>query len=180
MAGGGPEPLERLIDLAARLGALLRLLVALAFAVMVAAAIAQVVSRYVFNRPLGWTEELARLVMLWWTFVAVGLLAASRKLMTLDALLYVLPARSVHGLRAAAHLVAAAAALWLTWLGGRLVLLAGRQVTPALDLPYGWVYLSLPVGLGIAGAAFLVHAMIDLGHLRRGTAVVRPGLGVDV
>ncbi len=172
--------MDRLIAIGARLGALLRGLVALAFAIMVAAAIAQVISRYVFNRPLGWTEELARLVMLWWTFVAVGLLASSRKLMTLDALLYILPGRGVHAMRAAAHLVAAVAAIWLTWLGARLVLLAGRQVTPALDLPYGWVYLSLPVGIGIAGAAFVVHALVDLGHLRRNTPVVRPGVGADL
>ena len=50
----------------------------------------------------------------------------------------------------------------MAWLGVRLVGLAGTQITPALDIPYAWIYASLPVGLALAGLGFLARAAIHL------------------
>lgn len=135
-----------------------RAIIAAAFAMMVLAAILQVVSRYVFNSPLGWTEELAKLLMVWWTFLAVGMLALQGRLLGIDALLMAMSAKAAHLTLATAQAISAIFIGWLTWLGVRLVDLAGTQITPALDIPYAWVYLSLPVGLAGATAGFLFRA----------------------
>ena len=129
-----------------------------AFAAMVIAALLQVISRYVFNSPLGWTEELAKFLMVWWTFLVVGLLAWRGKLLGIDAAIIALPARTAHIVLAFAQGLSAITAAWLAWLGVRLVDLAGNQITPSLDVPYAWVYLSLPVGLALATVGFAWRA----------------------
>jgi TRAP-type C4-dicarboxylate transport system permease small subunit len=151
--------------LLAWLEAPVRLLVIAAMAIMVAAVLLQVFTRYVLGHPLGWTEELARLAMVWWTFVTAGLLAARRRLLTIDALLLVLGPRAARLVTGLAHLVATIVTAWLTWLAIRLVGLAGTQITPALDIPYAWVYLSLPVGMAIATLGFAVNLLRDLVEL---------------
>ena len=40
--------------------------------------ILQVVSRYIFNSPFTWTEELARFALLWFTFVSAEFVMARR------------------------------------------------------------------------------------------------------
>ncbi|MEX2518846.1 MAG: TRAP transporter small permease [Paracoccaceae bacterium] len=129
-----------------------------AFGGMVVAALLQVVSRYVFNSPLGWTEEMAKFLMVWWTFLTVGLLAWRGKLLAIDAALLAMPARPAHLTIAAAQLISAITIGWLAILGVRLVGLAGKQITPALDVPYAWIYLSLPVGLAVATLGFTYRA----------------------
>jgi TRAP-type C4-dicarboxylate transport system permease small subunit len=135
--------------------------------VMVVAAIVQVIFRYILNYPLGWSEELARVMMVWWAFLAVGILASQRKMLSVDALLLVLPHRGVHALSAFAHLFSAFFMFWLGWLGTSLVGLAGTQSSPALQIPYALIYLSLPVGMLLAGICLLVNGLEDLRRLWR-------------
>ncbi|XWN33268.1 MAG: TRAP transporter small permease [Devosia sp.] len=132
---------------------------------MVVAALLQVISRYVFNSPLGWTEELAKFLMVWWTFLAVAMLAFKGRLLAIDALLMALPARPAHLVLALAQGASAFIIGWLTWLGVRLVELAGTQITPALDVPYAYIYAALPIGLGLATVGFAIRAA---SHLTRG------------
>lgn len=136
-----------------------------AFGLMVVAALLQVVSRYVFNSPLGWTEELAKFLMVWWTFLAVAVLAFRGRLLGIDAVLMALAARRAHLVMACAQALSAFIAGWLAYLGVRLVGLAGTQITPALDIPYAYIYASLPVGLAFATLGFLVRTIL---HLRAG------------
>jgi len=140
----------------------IRWIVVLSFAVMVAAAIAQVIFRYFLGYPLGWTEELARIMMVWWVFLCLAVLASQRRLLAVDALLLVLPARGQAFLLAFVHLLSGVFLGWLAWLGVRLVGLAGTQTSVALEIPYAWIYASLPVGIGLATLYFLLNGVVDL------------------
>lgn len=140
----------------------LRALIVAAFSGMVVSALLQVVSRYVFNSPLGWTEELAKFLMVWWTFLTVGLLSWQGRLLGIDAALLAMAPRAAHLTSAAAQAVSAFVIGWLSLLGIRLVKLAGSQITPALDVPYAWIYLSLPVGLAFATMGFAYRAIYHL------------------
>lgn len=140
----------------------IRWIVIVSFAVMVTAAITQVIFRYFLHFPLGWTEELARIMMTWWVFLCVAVLASQRKLLAVDALLLVLPARGQAFLLAFVHLLSAAFISWLTWLSVRLVGLAGSQTSVALEIPYAWIYASLPTGIGLAALYFLLNGLVDL------------------
>ncbi|WP_366552692.1 TRAP transporter small permease [Aquibaculum sediminis] len=135
--------------------------------IMVVAAIAQVLFRYFFNYPLGWTEELARIMMVWWAFLAVGILASQRKLLSVDALLLILPSRGVHMLSGLANFLSGVMLVWLAKLGIDLVLLAGTQTSSALQIPYALIYLSLPVGTALAGASMIMNSLIDFDRFKR-------------
>jgi TRAP-type C4-dicarboxylate transport system permease small subunit len=45
---------------------------------------AQVIARYVFGAPLSWSEEVARLAMIWLTFIAASFVAAKREHIAVD------------------------------------------------------------------------------------------------
>ncbi len=155
-------------DATGALFAVVRGLVVLAFAIMVAAAIAQVISRYVVNRPLGWTEELARILMVWWTFAAVAILAFRRKLLAVDAVLLAVSARVRLLLITLADVLGLVFVGWLAYLMWRLVALAGTQVSPALEIPQAWIYAGVALGLSTAGCAFAVNTLADIRRLLAG------------
>jgi TRAP-type transport system small permease protein len=52
--------------------------------VVVTALAAQVLARYVFRSPISWSEEVARLALIWLTFVAAGFVTATREHITVD------------------------------------------------------------------------------------------------
>lgn len=141
---------------------LVRWIVMVSFMIMVTAAISQVVFRYFLQFPLGWTEELARIMMLWWVFLCVSVLASQRKLLAVDALLLVLPPRGQACLLAFVQLLSGLFVGWFAWLGVRLVGLAGTQTSVALEIPYAWIYASLPIGLGLATLYLLLNGVVDL------------------
>jgi TRAP-type transport system small permease protein len=157
-----PIPMRQIERLSAGLLVVIRVIVIVIFAIMVTAAIAQVIFRYVLGFPLGWTEELARIMMIWWVFLCVAVLASQRKLLAVDALLLVLPPRGQAFLMAFVHLLSAAFIGWMAWLGVRLVGLAGTQTSVALEIPYAWIYAALPTGIGLAGLYFLLNGLVDL------------------
>lgn len=161
-------PPSHLRDAAGALFAVVRWLVVLAFAIMVAAAIAQVISRYVVNRPLGWTEELARILMVWWTFAAIAILAFRRKLLAVDAVLFAVSARIRLLLITMADGLGLVFVGWLAYLMWRLVELAGTQVSPALEIPQAWIYMGVALGLTAAACAFAVNTLTDFRRLLAG------------
>ncbi len=137
------------------------------FAVMVVCAWLQVISRYVFNFPLGWTEELARVMMFWFTFLAIGALVRRRRLMMVDAFVVMMPPRGRILLSGIMHVLSALCLVWLLVLSIQLMELASGQKSTALELPYAYIYLSLPVGL--AGAVIYLAA-VGIFDLRRAIA----------
>jgi TRAP-type C4-dicarboxylate transport system permease small subunit len=52
--------------------------------VVVAVLAAQVIARYVFRAPISWSEEVARLALIWLTFVASGFVTADREHIVVD------------------------------------------------------------------------------------------------
>jgi TRAP-type C4-dicarboxylate transport system permease small subunit len=120
------------------------------FILMVISTVTQVIFRYFLRYPLGWTEELSRILFIWCTFLSVGILANQQKLMKVDALVNYLPEKVRALALTAINLISAVFLLWLGILGIRLLELAKGQITPALMIPYWLIYLSLPVGILLA------------------------------
>lgn len=120
------------------------------FSLMVISTVTQVVFRYFFRYPLGWTEELSRILFVWCTFLSVAILANQQKLMKVDALQNYLPEKIRSAALTVINLVSAAFMFWLGVLGIRLLELARGQITTALMIPYWLIYLSLPVGIFLA------------------------------
>jgi TRAP-type C4-dicarboxylate transport system permease small subunit len=121
------------------------------FAAVFVVFILQVVMRYLFNRPLSWTDELALIVYPWAVFWAVAFVVRLREHVAFD-LLYtaVTPAR-----RRAMALISLAilAGLFLAALPRVVDFVAfmGQEQSPVLGWRYDLVFAGFPLLLAIVG-----------------------------
>jgi TRAP-type C4-dicarboxylate transport system permease small subunit len=123
----------------------------------------QVITRYILNHPSSWTEELATILMLWVSFLGAAIGFARRSHLGVDYFTGLLPERRRKIIEIAGYVIIAFfAAAVLCYGGYRLVYLTLKtnQVTPALGLKRGYVYMALPIS-GLFITLFMVEMMIE-------------------
>ncbi|AGS35083.1 hypothetical protein B841_08050 [Corynebacterium maris DSM 45190] len=129
------------------------------FAVLVATTTWQVVSRQILNEPSTWSEELARLLFVWLSFLGSAFLFGERGHIAVDFLARKLP---FAGQRVAQLFVQVMVLLFalvgLVWGGYLAASIAWEQNLTALPFTIGWVYLVIP----IAGVFIAVFALMDI------------------
>jgi TRAP-type transport system small permease protein len=114
-----------------------------------------VVYRYVLLSPIPWTEEVARLCLVWVTFVG-AYLAMRRGLHIMMDTLYDLYGPRGRWISDAVGLGMLAAFLFvLVWYGTQYASAFWSAPSPYLGFPMGLVYLALPVGAGLLILALL-------------------------
>lgn len=126
----------------------LELLVTLSMGVLVLDVVWQVFTRFILKDPSSWTEELATFLMIW-----VGMLGASVALnrgahLGIDYFVAKLSLKkAIYTVLFALFCIAVFSLLVLVVGGTRLVqiTLQTNQVSPALGLKMGYVYLALPI-----------------------------------
>lgn len=141
-------------------------LLAVLLVLMVSAVTWQVIARYLLGSPSGWTEELARFLLIWIGLFG-GTLAYQRRLhLGLDLLANRLEgkARRIQQHTVDASVLVFAVTILITG-GSSLVALTHElsQYSPALGMPMSLVYLSLPA----SGILMAISALIAL--TERGT-----------
>jgi TRAP-type C4-dicarboxylate transport system permease small subunit len=136
----------------ARLNAAIqRVLVALLGTIIVALVLVVlwgVATRFLFVDPSRWTEETARLLMIWMTMIGAAVADARREHLGVDYVVAKLdPAARRPVLLVAELCVVAFAASAMVYGGGVLMtrLLDVGQWTPALGIRMGWVYAAVPI-----------------------------------
>jgi TRAP-type C4-dicarboxylate transport system permease small subunit len=123
-------------------------LIALLMAVMVLNVVWQVFTRFVLRAPSGYTEELSRYLMIWAGLLGAAYVAGQNGHLALD----LLSGRSQGKAKRVWDRVIHAFGLLFTLLvlvvgGSRLVLIQLQlgQVSPALGINMGLVYLAVPI-----------------------------------
>ncbi len=124
---------------------------------------AGVISRYVFNRPFFWTDEVARILLIWSIFIGAAMgfrKGTSTAHIGMDYFVSRLPQR------------AKKIAVRFGWLANMffsvLMLIIGISFfiqtisfrTAALDISKGFIYVCLPI-FGIMTLVFLINQLID-------------------
>ncbi len=129
-------------------------------ALMTILVIAQVVLRYVFNDPLDWSEEMARIVFIYLAFIGIGAAYGRRRHMSIDALVILLPPRMKRVVEFAVIGIATAFLVAVIMLTVRSMLELHRMdiTTPALEYPMAFVYLVIPLGM----SALIAQMWMDL------------------
>jgi len=145
------------------------------FWVLAAVVFYQVFTRYVLNDAAGWTEEIARYLLIAVTFLGCSMAVRKNAHIQVDFVYRFLPRRAG---RAASIFVDAiriaffAYATWLTWL---LLLKIGGQRMAVVELPIGLVF-----GAMLAGFALMLGRALQVArtHWRQGYSVLeRPEAG---
>jgi TRAP-type C4-dicarboxylate transport system permease small subunit len=128
---------------------------------------AQVVSRYVFNDPLIWSEEAARYLFVWVSMLGAALGLREGAHYGLDAVRTRLPRRVRLVTGTAAAVIVATFLVVLLMTGIEETQLASMQYSATLPMRMHWAYLALPVG----AALMLLHL---LAHLTRFGVFMHP------
>lgn len=144
-------------------------------AVIVGVMLVQIVARYGFNASLIWAEELCRYILVWQTFLLIGIAYHQGELAILDLLSGHVSPKMRFVIRLLVYIPVA----WFLYLlivhGIANANRFSRQTIPALDFiwnsltgkPAGltvfWIYIAAPVGCIIL-MAHLVFGLIDEGR----------------
>jgi TRAP-type C4-dicarboxylate transport system permease small subunit len=136
---------------------------------MFACVLAQVVFRYFLGAPLVWSDELARYLFVWASFLGWILAARRRSHLSIDMLATKLPARGQAALRMLGALAGIAFAALLVFYGWRIMLRNLDVDTTTLFFSQGVVYAIVPV----AALAVGLYALADLRAALRAYAEAR-------
>ncbi len=121
--------------------------------------LAQIVSRYIFNNSLSWTEEAARYLMIWGVLLGVSLAYLNGYLISIETFVNRFPASVRRVVQWVNKLLSLFFAGLLTVYGVNLCILGTQMESPALEIPYLWIYLAVPVGAGLLFVLFLIHPL---------------------
>lgn len=127
----------------------------------------QVFFRYILNQSLFWSEELARYMLVWLTFLGASAAYHRHAHPGVD----VFYSRMTPGMRRICdviiHLASISLFVVMVIYGYRFADFVRLQTTPALQLPK-WIVLGI---IPLSGAVFLLHGISFLvAALKRGTA----------
>lgn len=127
-----------------------------------------VAQRYLPGVSLPWTGEVARLSMVWATFVMSGYLASRDRHIAIHLVDYVLKGRALTAIKLAANVIVFVTCVGLVYATIQLLADDVGQVTPAAEIPL-LIVNSVPiVGFSLTALrAALAVAVIDLPALRR-------------
>ena len=153
---------EHVVDAMARLGGVV--LVAATLLVL-----AEVVSRYFFQRPILGAVEVTEYCLLWMTFLSVAWVQRRDANVRVDFVLRLLGPRAQHALNTATSLVAAIALLAVAWFGVEVVWFhysTGYQLSTPLRPSGALILAVIPLGCLVLAVEFLRQARASLRYFR--------------
>lgn len=132
--------------------------------VQVLVIVAQVVARNVFSFPLTWSEELARYVTIWVTFVGGGVAVASDEHIYIDVVMRLLPRRWHGAVLLFADVATAAFLVLLITYSLKMFSFPTiwYQYSPALRVPMVYLYASLPIGATIMLVLLIARCIVRI------------------
>jgi len=127
----------------------------------------QFFTRYVLNDALGWTEEIARYLLIAVGFVGSVMAVRRDSHIRVEVLDRWLPAGAARRLRVAVDLICVAFFAWGTVLAWQVFELTRRQQMISIDLSKGWIYgpvVAAFAAMTVRGAVLLVRHRRGLGR----------------
>ncbi len=108
----------------------------------------QVIARFILKAPLSWTEESARYLMVWLTFLGASIGVKQGAHIGVTAFLQILPQKVRKVGLLFGNLVALVFVVVICIYGFKVVSIQRMmgQLSPALQIPMWWSYLGIPVG----------------------------------
>lgn len=119
----------------------------------------QVVMRYVFHNSLYWSEELARFVFLWFSWIGTSFAVKEGAHLKVTMLGDRLGGSAKKALELISLFVWIGFSLFLTYQGGRIThfIASMGQTSPALYIPMYLTYASVPVGSALMTLRLLLE-----------------------
>lgn len=117
--------------------------------VMLVVAWAHVFYRYVLNSSLTWSEELLKILLVWFCLLSTTIIAVHREHVSIVIFKEMMPKKINHALTLLAQIFMFLASGLVFAIGINFVIEAGSRSTPALGCPYAVAYAAIPVAFAI-------------------------------
>lgn len=138
----------------------LRIVLAAAFLVVVLLTIAQVFFRFALDAPLIWSEELARILIVWIAFLGAAVVSWDGRHINVDVAFKAMSGRTRRIVRTVNALAACLLLAALISPTLRLVRIENMAETGALELPSGIIRLPVAIGAVLTIAAILLRLAV--------------------
>lgn len=130
-------------------------LVGFILALMVVTVSVGIFARYFFNKPLVFSDELARYSNIWLTFLGTALVLKKGEHIVIDFVVNMLGSRVKKWVRVINTAIVMLTILVLFFNGIWLTKVSHLMVTPAFRIPYSYIYIVMPI------SCFLMLLRID-------------------
>lgn len=117
--------------------------------VMLVVAWAHVFYRYVLNDSLTWSEELLKILLVWFCLLSTTVIAVQREHVSIVVFKQMMPLKVNHALTFIAQVLMLIASTIVLFIGIDFVMVAGSRMTPALRIPYRYTFSAIPVAFAI-------------------------------
>lgn len=152
------------------LNAILAVLAGGSFLIMVGLVVYQVITRYVFNHPSSWSEELVSYMFAWTSLFGACLVTGQRGHMNIPLLVDKVGPSGKKVLSIISEVIILIFSVVILIYGGfKVTSLAMGQLTSSLGCPVGVFYSVLPA----AGVIMALYAVINLYELATGKSTVQ-------
>lgn len=143
---------------------LMRLFCVTAFSVMTLLTVWQVLTRYLFNNPSTWSEELASYIFAWVTILGAAYVFGKREHMAIPVLVDRFSEKTQQKLALLSEVVVLIFALVIMIYGGISISSLGMgQLSSSLGVPMGYFYMVIPIS-GLFIAIYNILNIYDLTH----------------
>ncbi|ABO48956.1 Tripartite ATP-independent periplasmic transporter, DctQ component [Desulforamulus reducens MI-1] len=111
----------------------------------------QVFNRYVLQHSLDWSEELGRYLFIWSVYVGCSYAMKEDRHLEVTIFRHMFGPKVERGLITVAYSLTIAFCLFCVVYGIKMLLflLETGQLSPALEISMFWIYLAIPVGMGL-------------------------------
>jgi TRAP-type C4-dicarboxylate transport system permease small subunit len=160
----GPAKQPRQPGLHGLLVSLERVLAVILITAVLVLLVAQVYFRYVAKNPLLWSDEAARISLIYLTFIGAGLVAASDAHIAMELIDTKLSLRGRKILRVLVNLTMILASALVVYTAIPTVQRAMTQYTTAMEIRFAYIY-----GAGVIGLSLLIlHSVRNIVNIVRG------------
>lgn len=139
---------------------------------MLGIALVHIFSRYVLNNSLSWSEELLKILLVWFCTLSASYIAVRREHISIVIFKQKFPKRLEHGLDLFVQMLMFIASVIVSYIGIKMMIRAGERVTPALSLPYAIMYAAIAVSFAIMALYEFRNILFDLMRAGSKPAVV--------
>ena len=123
--------------------------------VLVGISFASVFARFVLQSSLVWADEFMRYLFIWIVFFAGVLLVIEKSHIAVDLTSLILPKRYVEKAYIVGYVISAVFLGFLLFFSIRIIFMNFTRVSPAMEIPLGYVYMCIPVGVSFSILAYI-------------------------
>ncbi|MDR1933535.1 MAG: TRAP transporter small permease [Spirochaetales bacterium] len=132
------------------------------FAVMGAVLALQIFMRYVINMPLIWSEELARYIFVWATFIGAGYGVRKKIHISMELIYMRLPVKARLAVTVFTNAAAIFVFAYLIPYGIETVRTQWNIGSSAMEIPMSWVFAAVPVGCFIVCLRLIAETVLAI------------------